>query len=528
MNDVKKLKVVNTIMAAFAAILFLMGCPDDSKNTDREKPDGLAGKLLILQAYGNGPMDGGSPGGVSHSFVELYNTTDTAINLDGIGLYYADGTSVESGSFNTATEDEPWKRISLDGKTIPAGGSLLILGKKHTNTNSTRYIIPDNYGDINNSNFILSRRAFKVALIRSTEALTVQNPFNTDGNKKRISGYIDMVGAANEYSEHGDGRDRINGFELEPARNSASEAVRRIDIKDYDDNLGDFESIRYALNGISHEMLEVRKPRNSSAGLWDPFAEPAKPIPTEGLMIFQIGAATDGNISKSFVELYNNSDNPIVLDGYSLQYAAGYSTGGTGGDPAAEQNVKDGPWKKIDLQGTILPHHSFLILGGADLEDRLTPANTVTPLDYPALSFSAGYGDMNIADFYISNRAAKVVLISNQVILGNDLLNPFTNDDDGESVTGYIDMVGVKNGGNDSIMGFETALAPSFSKQVGVRRKNLEDTNDNSYDFELITYNSLVTRTGNATSAISTYSADHTLYKPKNLAHGAWNPIKGE
>jgi hypothetical protein len=246
------------------------------------------------------------------------------------------------------------------------------------------------------------------------------------------------------------------------------------------------------------------------------------------ILILQIGAATDGNISKSFVELYNNSDKQVVLNGSSLQYAAGFSTGGTGGAPDAVKDVKDGPWKKINLEGTIPPYHSFLILGGADTENRINPDTVVTPMVNPALSFTSGYGDMNIADFYVSNRAVKIVVMSNQKGLSDDLKNPFTNDGAGESVAGYVDMVGVKNGNNDSILGFETALAPSFSKQVGVRRKNLEDTDNNSVDFEIITYNNLVTRTGNSTSDISAYSSEYGRYRPKNSAYGAWDPMTDE
>jgi hypothetical protein len=61
--------------------------------------------------------------------VELYNISDDAISLNGIGLYYADGTTVGSGETNTASEDSAWTRISLDGKTIPAKGSFLIVGR---------------------------------------------------------------------------------------------------------------------------------------------------------------------------------------------------------------------------------------------------------------------------------------------------------------------------------------------------------------------------------------------------------------
>jgi hypothetical protein len=525
MVDVKKLTVVNVIMALAILFsgLFLTGCPHHSKETTQptEDTDPLAGNLLILQAYGNGPMNGNSPGGVSHSFVELYNTTDEAIDLAGIGLYYADGTSVDSGAVNTATEDGPWTRISLDGKTIPAGGSLLVLGKKHTNTDSTRYIIPDNYGDINNDNFILSRRAFKVALIRSTETLTVQNPFNTDGDGKKVSGYIDMVGAANEYSGNGTGRDRIYGFELEPARNSASEAVRRIDLEDYDDNRGDFESIRYARdNGISDELLEVRKPRNSDAGAWDPFADPADPIPPpppEGpfveagaqdtlarkLLILQAYGSSDSaaGVSHSFVELYNTTDAAIPLSGITLYYADG-----TRGLPKAD---KDENWNKLALTGLIPAKASYLILG-------------------PKQSSSGRYqipedsGDINDSDFTLGNRSFKVALIRNADTLVEQ--NPFNMDGNGAKAAGYIDMVGSANDPDnetnpDQILGFETAPARN-SASVTVRRTSLSDTDNNGDDFESLDYR--VWSAGNPDRMTAELLE---VRKPRNSGDGAWDPF---
>jgi hypothetical protein len=229
-------------------------------------PDALAGKLLILQAYGSS----NDAAGVSHPFVELYNNSDAAINLKGISLFYADGTSVSGGALpNTNTEDRNWKSIPLSG-TLPAKTSFLISGAKQNKTG--RLQINDNYGDMNVSGFTISNRAFKIALIRNrNNDLTRQNPFDMDGNGAKAQGYIDMLGAANEYAADGSARDRIFGFETAPARNSASEAVRRLSLVDTDDNSADFASIRYAAGGISDEQLEIFRPRNRVFGSWEPF-----------------------------------------------------------------------------------------------------------------------------------------------------------------------------------------------------------------------------------------------------------------
>ena len=52
------------------------------------KPDVKNDHILIHQVYGGGKNDG-TP--VSHSFIELYNPTDSAISLEGYSLGYLSG-----------------------------------------------------------------------------------------------------------------------------------------------------------------------------------------------------------------------------------------------------------------------------------------------------------------------------------------------------------------------------------------------------------------------------------------------------
>ncbi|MDR2575984.1 MAG: lamin tail domain-containing protein [Treponema sp.] len=334
-----------TFMAVIAILfcaLLIMGCPDGDEDNKKNKEPGeepgknpgedpdpgnnvkVQGKVIILQAYGNaGSAD--SPAGVSHSFVELYNISDEDIDLSGVNLYFANGIRG-----NDVTEDEAWKSIALT-RTIPAKGSFLILGKEHDDLTGTRYKITNGYGDINDDNLSLNRRGFKVAIIKSTTALTVQNPFN---NGKPVSGYIDMVGAVN--NPGASQPDNIFGFEEAPARCSASEAVRRKDLIDYDDNSTDFTAARYASTGegaFTNEMLEVRKPRNSSAGEWDPFAPPAPPpeppdnVDYTKLKLNEVSGV--GADSEKFYELINTGDIDIPLYECKIYYNANGSTGGT-------------------------------------------------------------------------------------------------------------------------------------------------------------------------------------------------------
>jgi hypothetical protein len=494
----KKFKVIMTvIIAVLFSALFIMGC---SHNGGGDDTGNTRGKILILQAYGNSGE--GSPAGVSHSFVELYNISDKAINLSGISLYYASGIRGED-----VTEDEPWKSIALTG-TIPAKGSYLVLGKKHDDLSSTRYKIADDYGDINNDNLTLNRRGFKAALIKSTVSLTVQNPFTAGSNGKPISGYIDMVGTLN--NPDANPPDHIFGYEKAPARNSASEGVRRRDLMDTDDNSEDFIAARYASTGtgaFTNEELEARKPRNSKAGSWNPFADPEEsnppPEPTENkLLIFQAYGGNNADaVTHHFVELYNNGTTAVNLSGYSLQYAA-----------ASDGDTPESDWTVIPLTGSIPAKTSYLILGQKN------------PVQTQRIQITDNSGDVNKSNFVLSNRGFKVALISSTAKL--TVPNPYNTDGNWAKAAGYIDMVGCSNTfGTNIITGYEGPASitelPRNSAQEGIRRKNLTDTDNNINDFVSVRYTT--SRTAQYPHGVNGYEI--AFYTPKNTSAGVWNPM---
>jgi hypothetical protein len=82
--DMKRNKktILMAIIAILTAGLILAGCPNDTGDSNK-----LAGKILILQAYASAS----DAAGATHSFVELYNRTNKAVNLKGASLYYAAG-----------------------------------------------------------------------------------------------------------------------------------------------------------------------------------------------------------------------------------------------------------------------------------------------------------------------------------------------------------------------------------------------------------------------------------------------------
>ena len=60
------------------------------------------------------------------------------------------------------------------------------------------------------------------------------------------------------------------------------------------------------------------------------FTAPASAVPSTGLVITEVypgGGNANATYNADFVEVYNTSDSAISLNGKSLQYRAGTSTG---------------------------------------------------------------------------------------------------------------------------------------------------------------------------------------------------------
>jgi hypothetical protein len=218
------------------------------------------------------------------------------------------------------------------------------------------------------------------------------------------------------------------------------------------------------------------------------------------------GAENDGNVSHSFAELYNPTDTPVSLAGCSIQYTEWVS------------GTTNAPWEKLDLSGTIPAKSSYLILGKEVNTQVLN--NAGASFAGPNLKINAGDADATWTNKVYSNHSFQVVLLSNNTLLSNTVINPHT-----DLVPGYIDMVGVRNGKNDGLLGYEgtdvvddsaAAAYRYISKQKAARRITTTDTDDNNADFESIGY-----------AADSLLAAQRDFYRPKNTAYGSWNPAAG-
>ena len=449
--------------------------------------------ILIWQAAG------ATDGAISHSFVELYNLSDTDIPLTGYTLQY-------SSSMGAA-----WEKIDLTG-TIMANRSYFILGNEGTPNPDIRLQLdpadPKNTGNLKAdmiTNMELSNRALKVALIHSDKLLAVADPFTADGGNP-IPGYVDMIGAVNDSA-----KDTIDAFEGTVSEGySKQKSLRRNSFTDTNNNSADFDIVSYNILPVPH--IDAYRPRGTAYGQWDPLDIPPLPPSSTPILILQAGSAKDGAFSHSFVELYNPTDSDIVLtgNGYTLQYSSAVGTN----------------WEKIDLTGTIKAKHSFFVLGqagkivvgGVTLPNVTLSGTTrlvmATYQGYDGVSFDwsnpptpvfeTGFAaDMVCPDLFLSNDQFKVVLIQDTVLL--EMSNPYTANG-GIPVAGYIDMLGAVNTGK--IDAFEGSVMPKISKQQTARRETLNDTDNNANDFISIDYRAVVV----------------DQYRPRGTAYGQWNP----
>jgi len=457
-----------------------------------------AGDLLILQ------VGAAAAGAVGRTFVELFNTTNTAIDLDGFSLQWAVGTG------------EYWDIIKLEG-TIPGNSSFLVVGDLATQPETRRLHIPDADADMVVNDFSLSNRAFRVALMQNQNTLTVRNPSDMGSAAVDMregmppadnapctrtigatvaAGLVDLLGVVNEW---GDARDVIHGAEASPAfRISQQVAIRRASLEDTDNNFNDFILIDYrewsAGNPyrLTDEQVYIFRPRGSA---FQPrniqFPEPGQefePGPgTERLLILQANRSGNdngggGGFPRALVELFNNTDSPIDLAAGNFYLHTGNATAWT---------------HVVPLTGTVPARSSFLIASNID-------TNPVHRADLPAAD--------QYADFYMggANHWRVAIMTNQSALLAVD--NPFGDE---SLVAYYVDMLGVGNS-----TAFETSSG-SASQPQGPRRTSLDDTDNNAVDFSQVDFR------GHWEGTARTPNANLHRIWPRNAGAGEWNPMTG-
>lgn len=172
----------------------------------------------------------------------------------------------------------------------------------------------------------------------------------------------------------------------------------------------------------------------------------------------------------SFIELYNKGDDAVDLGakGYSLQYISNRVGAGTDGNPVT-----------LALTGKIPAHTSYLVRGKAE-----TTEVSVYKLD----KFDQDW------DQVIDNKQYSVSLICNKAV---------------------IDAVTAVDAETTEEVGAECYPVVGISKQTSVRRIGFADTNDNSKDFEVVTFKGASTELINEKRPRSTFDGKWE-YIPKD------------
>jgi hypothetical protein len=207
-------------------------------------PPSDAPYVFINHLYAGGS---GNNNPVSHSFIELYNPTDTAIELDGYSLQVSNAASQE--------EQADWNVIPLNGYIQP-DSSFLVVSTRGVSTLAGYRVISK--WDLE-TDFEFSHQVFSAALVRDTERL----PLSLDNEGDRI---IDLVVAINNNIEPlfasptfiSNFNDVEPLFE-NPTRISNLQGVMRNNFQNTKNNSADFITIFYAeLSGPEWRQIRPR------------------------------------------------------------------------------------------------------------------------------------------------------------------------------------------------------------------------------------------------------------------------------
>ena len=181
--------------------------------------------------------------------------------------------------------------------------------------------------------------------------------------------------------------------------------------------------------------------------------------------------------SHHFIELYNNSTSSTDLNLKGLYISVKSNTG---------------EWQSLALEGIIPYQHSFLIRCNQITSPvllgcrcKINEYDQEWKIDLPDVGFSA----------YLSIGTPTTV-------------NPFNSDGNLNKEVGYIDLMGA--GGEQegqNVKAFEKAYPMLMTKDIGCRRLDLYDTDDNQKDCR----------------AVNWKTCDITLYKPRCIKDGKWD-----
>ena len=247
--------------------------------------------LIINQMYGGGDNLSGTA--VSHSFIELYNLSNTELNLKGLYLWYKSGTSA-------------WESLELVG-IIPPYSSFLVRGAEHnTKFKDTCRLKIENYDqeflDTNGNPKKFSDRGMSVYISIGNKPPVVNPPrklTNLEGVTTMQPAYVDLMGCGGtDKSTH-----TVSAYETNYRFGMDKNcACRRIDfynggtgrdISGYSNGKGD-NAIDTEIIDYSTCEVEKYRPRCTADGYWDMFVS-AKQYNWNGVNAFVLGYGEDYN-----------------------------------------------------------------------------------------------------------------------------------------------------------------------------------------------------------------------------------------
>ena len=265
--------------------------------------------VVISEVYGGGGNSGAT---YKNDFIELYNPSNTSVNLTGWSVQYT-----------SATGTGTWQKTDLTG-SIPAKSFFLIQAAAGTG-GTLNLPTPDVIGTL-----ALSGTTGKVILSNTNVALTGANPSGTN--------VIDKLGFG----------PTANGFEgTAPAAilSNTTSAERKATATSTGATLAvggpeEFEGNGYDSDNNSTDfVITAPNPQNSSV---------KEPTGANHVVISEVygGGGNSGAVYRNdFIELYNPTLSAINLNGWSVQYAS--STGTS--------------WQVTTLSGSIAPKSFYLV-----------------------------------------------------------------------------------------------------------------------------------------------------------------------
>ena len=213
------------IVSAFPAVTAGAQGKDGTPYAADGSYDVSAEHVLVDQVFGASD----DAEAVSHSFIELYNPTDTDVSLGGWYLYYK---SSPDGADNDA-----WKELALEG-VIGAGKSFLVRCGKVDVLSNTALLIPE--GDME-WDIRLHNKGVAVALFSERAELDGFADAVTEEN--RPAGYVDLLAVQGNDAEDAQIPPAYEGSYADIQ--SKKKAVRRKDHADTDNNAADAAALDY-------------------------------------------------------------------------------------------------------------------------------------------------------------------------------------------------------------------------------------------------------------------------------------------